>query len=145
MYRWQILTTHSSYLLLFLASISVLLFRAFSFKKKECLFILTGAEVLIQEHSQLRSLLPKKWFFSAPDCRLPTGSIRDGSGQQMWLVQPEQSVIKVKLSRSVEHTSLSYPCLHDSLRYYSPSLNLVTPLSGPLGIWVCNPCFRLWK
>ena len=81
------------------------------------------------------------FFFSALDCRLPTGSRWDGSGQQMWLVQPERTVIEAKLSCYIERFALSGPCLQHSLCLCSE----LTPLSGPLGVGVCNPHSRLRK
>ena len=81
------------------------------------------------------------FFFSCPRLQVANWQQMGRIGPADVVVQPERSVIEAKLSCYIERSSLSGPCLHHSLCLGS----IVTPLSGPLGIRVCNLRFRLRK
>ena len=118
----------------------MLLFRAFSFKKKEFMFVLTGADSRAQPTLDFASR-KTIFFFSCPRLQVANWQQMGRIGPADVVVQPERSVIEAKLSCYIERSSLSGPCLHHSLCLGS----IVTPLSGPLGIRVCNLRFRLRK
>lgn len=75
----RILTSRSLHRLLFLAPLSLLLFRAFSFKQRRFLFILTGSDSRTQPTLEFA---PRKMTFFCPRLRLSSWQCRDGRARR---------------------------------------------------------------